>query len=115
MTDDSSPRHLLFVCGRAQWRSPTAERIFGRDPRYATRARGLSSSAERPLREGDVSWADVIFVMESEHSSRLRKQFRPALGSTPIHVLDIPDEFEFMDPELVERLELSVPGLLAGD
>ena len=111
----SSPLHVLFVCGRAQWRSPTAERIFGRDPSLATRARGVSSSAERPLREVDIRWSDVIFVMEPEHSSRVRKQFRNALESRPIHVLDIPDEFEFMDPELIERLEAAVPGYLARD
>ncbi len=98
-----SPRlNLLFVCSRAQWRSPTAERVFSRDPRYACRARGVSSAATRVLRRGDVEWSDQVFVMERRHATRLRAEHRDALGDKPVHVLDIPDDYTFMDPELVK-------------
>jgi len=99
---------LLFVCRRNQWRSPTAEKIYARDPRFAVRSAGLSSSAVRRLGASDVAWAERIFVMESEHKSQLRAAFRDALGPRSVHVLEIPDEYGFMDPELVELIRAGV-------
>ena len=96
--------NTLFVCARNQWRSPTAERIFRDDPRLSVRSCGLSGRSPRQLREDDLIWADVIFVMETGHRARITGQFRVALGDTPIHVLDIPDDYQFMDPELVDLL-----------
>jgi predicted protein tyrosine phosphatase len=86
-------RRLLFVCGRNKWRSPTAKRIFSRSPALEVRARGLSASASRRLTGADVSWANVIFVMESGHKRQLIDLFRVELGERSVHVLEIPDEF----------------------
>lgn len=94
----------LFVCARNRWRSPTAERVFRNDMRLSVRACGLSAKSPRTLRSDDLIWADVVFVMESKHGTRIRSEFRDALGGTPLHVLEIPDDYEFMDPELVELL-----------
>lgn len=106
----SSEAHLnlLFVCGRAKWRSPTAERIFARDPRYSCRARGFSSKSGRILHRSDVEWADVIFVMERHHAARLRAEHRDWIADRPVHVLYIPDEYGFMNRELVELLKRGV-------
>lgn len=105
-------KNLLFVCSRNQWRSPTAERIFSRSAGYQVRSRGLSASAVRRLTETDIVWADVIFVMESEHRQQLLKRFRADVADRPVHVLDIPDEYQFMDPELVELIESGVRAAL---
>jgi predicted protein tyrosine phosphatase len=96
--------HALFVCSRNQWRSPTAERVFRDDPRLSVRSCGLSPRARRRLRADDLLWADVVFVMEAKHRARLVGRFREELGETPLHVLDIPDEYPFMAPELVSLL-----------
>ncbi len=103
---------LLFVCGRNKWRSSTAERIFSNRPSLEVRARGLSSSANRRLVADDVSWADAIFVMESSQKRQLVGLFRTELGDRPVHVLDIPDDYKFMDPELVELLETGVRSVI---
>ncbi len=105
-------KNLLFVCSRNQWRSPTAEQIFSRSPSLQVRSRGLSASAVRRLTNSDIAWADVIFVMESEHKRQLLKRFRADIGDCPVHVLDIPDEYRFMDPELVELIESGVSAAL---
>ncbi len=105
-------KNLLFVCSRNQWRSPTAEKIFSRSPGLQARSRGLSASAVRCLTRSDVAWADVIFVMEHEHKRQLLKRFRADVGNRPIHILDIPDEYQFMDPELVELIESGVRSIL---
>ncbi len=103
---------LLFVCSRNRWRSPTAQRLFARSPRFDARSRGLSSSAVRRLATDDVAWADVIFVMESRHRQQQLQAHRDAVGARPIHVLDIPDDYPFMDPELVDLLVAGVEARL---
>jgi predicted protein tyrosine phosphatase len=103
---------LLFVCSRNRWRSPTAERVFAREPGFAVRSRGVSASAVRRVTSADVAWADGIMVMEADHKRQVTKRFRDELADRPIHVLDIPDAYQFMDPELVELLETSVRSVL---
>jgi len=38
--------------------------------------------------------------MEEKHKSRLMAEFGRIVENTPIHVLDIPDEYKYMDPSL---------------
>ena len=78
--------------------------MFRNDASLSVRSRGLSPKSPRPLQADDLTWADVVFVMESKHRQRILGQFRDALGETPLHVLEIPDDYQFMDPELVELL-----------
>ncbi|MEM9204008.1 MAG: phosphotyrosine protein phosphatase [Actinomycetota bacterium] len=109
MTDRTN---VLFVCSRNQWRSPTAERIYARHPGLAVRSGGTSRNAKRPVAEPDVRWADAIFVMEQKHRDRLAASFPRAMQHRVVHVLDIPDEYRFMDPELIELLEQAITPLL---
>lgn len=108
----SDVRHVLFVCSRNQWRSPTAEALWRRHPGLAVRSAGTSPKARRTISAADVSWAEVILVMESKHKSRLVADYSQLLQGRTIHVLDIPDDYGFMDPELVEMLEVSVAACL---
>jgi predicted protein tyrosine phosphatase len=105
-------RNILFICSRNQWRSPTAEQIWRKHPLLSVRSAGTSPSARRKISEDDVRWADVIFVMEEKHKSRLVAEFTRLIKNKTIYVLDIPDEYKYMDPELVELLEQSVGALL---
>jgi predicted protein tyrosine phosphatase len=100
--------NMLFICSRNQWRSPTAERVWRNDPRLSVRSAGTASSARRVVSEADIAWADVICVMEEKHQRHLRAQFGALLAGKPMHVLDIPDDYRFMDAELVELLRVSV-------
>jgi len=103
---------VLFVCSRNQWRSPTAEQVWRRHPCLSVRSGGTSPSARHPVSVRDLSWAQVIFVREDKHKSRLIADYRRVLEHKPIHVLDIPDEYKFMDPELVNLLRVSVREIL---
>lgn len=96
--------HTLFVCSRNQWRSPTAEQVFRDDPRFCARARGLSPRSPRRLTADDLTWAEIVFVMEAGQRARITRTMRAALGNTPLHVLEISDDYQYMDPELVELL-----------
>lgn len=111
-SDADAVTNVLFVCSRNLWRSPTAEQLFRDHPQLSVRSAGVAASARRKLWEKDVQWAHVIIVMESEHKRRVVADYGCSLGGTPVHVLDIPDDYRFMDPELVQMLEASVPALL---
>ena len=50
-----------------------------------------------------LGWADVIYVMEKKHRSRLYEKC-PEAKYKEVVVLHIPDDYEFMDEELVETL-----------
>jgi predicted protein tyrosine phosphatase len=50
--------------------------------------------------------------MEEKHLSRLRAEFGRLVEHKPIHVLDIPDEYKYMDPDLVIELRGSVAKVL---
>jgi predicted protein tyrosine phosphatase len=108
-------QNVLFICSRNQWRSPTAEQVFRRHPMLAVRSAGTSPNARRTVSPDDIAWASVILVMEEKHKSRLKAQFNRLLEGRAIHVLDIPDDYQYMDPELVEQLEQCVPSILGLD
>ncbi len=108
-------RNILFVCSKNQWRSPTAEAVWRKHPELSVRSAGTSSKARRKVSVDDIRWADVIFVMEEKHKSRLVAEFTATLERKPLHVLDIPDEYKYMDPELVELLQDAVAALLGLD
>jgi predicted protein tyrosine phosphatase len=76
------------------------------------RSGGTSPNARHPVSSNDVAWAQVIFVMEEKHKSRLLAEYRRILENKPLHVLDIPDEYRFMDPELVDLIQQSVGAIL---
>jgi len=104
---------LLFLCSRNHWRSPTAEAVYQNDPRVEARSAGVSASALRRVTEKMLRWADRVLVMEHEHKRRLREQFPELVHDLRIEVLDIPDDYEFMNPELVTLIRERVEPLLA--
>lgn len=105
-------QNLLFICSRNQWRSPTAETIWRKHPNYNAKSAGTSPRAKKTVSSADIRWADIIFVMEQKHKNRLKAEFTRILEHKPIYVLDIPDEYQYMDPELVDELENSVSAYL---
>jgi predicted protein tyrosine phosphatase len=110
--EGEAPLNVLFVCSRNQWRSPTGEQVWRRHPRVNARSAGTSAGARRVVSAADLAWADVVLVMEDKHKSRLLAEFRALLLHKPVHVLDIPDDYKYMDPELVELLGDPVAHLL---
>jgi len=101
-------KHVLFICSQNRLRSPTAEQVFANRPGFAVASAGLNPEAETPVSSELVEWADVIFVMERAHRNKLARTFRPFLRDKRVVCLDIPDQFEYMDPALVRLLEAKV-------
>lgn len=95
--------NILVVCGRNKKRSRTAENIFKNDSRFTIRSAGLSASSLRKISENDLSWANLVFVMETDQRGKVQSQFC-YLQLPHIEVLNIPDVYECMDEELIELL-----------
>lgn len=102
-------RNVLFICSRNRLRSPTAEQVFSSWPGIETTSAGVNHDAENPVTPELLAWADVIFVMERMHRSKLSAKFRPHLGGKRVICLEIPDDFGYMDPPLIKLLEARVP------
>lgn len=101
-------KKLLFICTQNRLRSPTAEHVFAAWPNIETDSAGLGADANVQLSTEQVLWADLIFVMEKAHRNKLSKKFKAALNGKRVICLDIPDEYDFMQPELVRLLEVKV-------
>ena len=97
--------NLLFVCSENRLRSPTGEEIFSRYDGIEALGCGTNSDAETPISGDLIEWADVVFVMERSHRNKVSKKYRAFLKNKRLICLDVPDEFERMDPVLVRLLE----------
>lgn len=105
--------NLLFVCSKNQWRSPTAEAIYRGDDRISVRSRGTARAALQTIRASDIVWADAILVMEDKHRQRILADFPGESKFKPMHVLDIPDDYQFMDDELVDLIKSAAEPIIA--
>ena len=98
-------KRILFLCSQNKLRSPTAETIFADHATIEVDSAGLNHDAVVPLSVEQIEWADLILVMESAQRNRLNRNFRPWLSGKRIAVLNIPDDYEYMDPALISLLE----------
>jgi predicted protein tyrosine phosphatase len=105
-------KKLLFVCSQNRLRSPTAETVFSEYEGLEVESAGLNRDAENPLSSEAIDWADIIFLMEKSHRQKLTHKFKHWLKNKRVICLDIPDEYEYMQPELVELLKQKVLPLL---
>ncbi|HRF82994.1 MAG: low molecular weight protein tyrosine phosphatase family protein [Proteobacteria bacterium] len=100
---------VLFICGKNRLRSPTAEHVFADWPGIETSSAGINVDSDSPVTAELLQWADTIFCMERSHRAKLSARFKSHLAGTKIVCLDIPDDFEYMAPELVAVLRARVP------
>src|SRR3954447_22480032 len=100
----STSQKLLFVCSRNRIRSLTAEKLFASSPHYQVRSVGTQPDARVVATEGHLGWADIIFCMEKSHLNRLRRKFPEALGDKHVVCLQIPDDYSYMEPSLIDEL-----------
>ena len=98
-------KHILFICSQNKLRSPTAEQLYADTSGLEVASAGLNNDAEVSVTPELLEWADRIFVMERNHRNRLTKKFKPYLRGKRITVLDIPDDYDFMDEILLTILE----------
>lgn len=97
-------KKVVFVCSMGILRSATAARIYAH--KYNTRSAGTwTDHALVPLTETLIAWADEL-VFVNDHNYRQTLERIPDLHKVAnVKVLDIPDTYEHMHPELIKAFE----------
>lgn len=95
---------VLFVCSRNRQRSLTAEKVFDGGNGHEVRSVGTEPGARIRISSGHIGWADLIFVMEKKHLRRLEAKYGDELAGRRVVTLHVPDDYDYMDDALVERL-----------
>jgi predicted protein tyrosine phosphatase len=98
-------RRVLFLCRVNRHRSATAERLFCKRRDLDVRSAGTSQDALVRVNERMLEWADVIFTMDEEQRAELERMFPSHPVLDRLICLGIPDDFAFLDPELIQLLE----------
>ncbi|HEX8477617.1 MAG TPA: low molecular weight protein tyrosine phosphatase family protein [Telluria sp.] len=98
-------KRALFICSQNRLRSPTAEQVFASWPDVESVSAGLGNDADVPLSSEQIAWANIIFVMEKAHRNRLAAKFKAHLNGKRVICLDIPDDYDYMQLELIRLLE----------
>lgn len=96
-------KKVLTVCSAGLLRSATLQNMLIKEYGYNVRNCGtVESYALIPISEALVMWADEIVFVNEENYSHVKHEL-DALGvSDKCYVLDIPDMYNFNDPELVK-------------
>ena len=98
-------KKILFICSENCLRSPTAEKIFDGMVGIQARSAGTNPQATVSVDADLIEWATMIAVMERHHMDKLKKKFKPNIAGKRVACLNIPDDFEYMDDELVQLLK----------
>lgn len=98
----------LFICSAGILRSPTCAHWTAANLQWNTRSCGLYPDAIPCCTPPLLKWASVIYCMEEKHKDGLIHKF-DAMDTWPviepkIMILDIPDNYNYMDPDLVAIL-----------
>ena len=101
-------KKLLFICSENKLRSPTAETIFSEYDGVEAIGAGTNSDAETPVSGDLIEWADIVLVMEKTHRNKVSKKHKELLKNKRLVVLDIPDNYDCMQPELIQLLKSKV-------
>lgn len=103
-------KKVLCICSAGCLRSPTAAVVLAGEPfNFNTRAAGVEKDyaivhADQLL----VTWADMLVLMEHRHLHSLKQQWGDELvNSKQIVVLNIPDNYEYRNPDLMKLIKES--------
>lgn len=105
-------KKLLFVCSENRLRSPKAEAVFSEYEGVEAVSAGTNADAKTPVSGDLIEWADVIFVMEKVHRKKISGKYQALLKEKKLVVLEIPDNYECMQPELIQLLKAKVAKIL---
>lgn len=105
--------NLLFICSENRLRSPTAEAVFSEYESVSAISAGTNSDSETPVSGDLIEWADAVLVMEKSHRKKVAAKYSGLLANKKLAVLAIADNYQYMQPELVELLKRKVPRYIA--
>lgn len=94
-------KRVLCICSAGLLRSPTTAAVLHKTYGYNTRSAGIEDYALIPVSQALLEWADEVVCMEKRHAFLLENDpLYPVDPSFQLHVLDVPDNYEYMDEQL---------------
>jgi len=96
-------KRVLFVCSAGILRSATAARIYA--AKYNTRCAGSRYYALIPVSDELLLWADEVVFVNKENYQDVADKFDLDTFSCSVRILDIDDDFEHMNPILIQQLK----------
>lgn len=96
-------KKVLFVCSMGILRSATGSRIYG--AKYNTRSAGTYEEALIQATPMLYMWADEIVFVNKENYESAVKHHSDIFETKSIKVLNIPDVYEHMHPEIIKAYE----------
>lgn len=101
-------KKVLCVCSAGLLRSPSAAVVLSQEPfNYNTRAVGIDKGhALIPIEPVHIEWADEVVIMESWMGQEVEAVAEKYdVDCPPTVCLNLPDEFEYRNPELMKMIE----------
>ncbi len=98
-------KKILFICTINRMRSATAQVMYENDDRFEVKSAGTDKLARIVINRELLEWADAIVVMEKHHRNKIRAKFPDIYATKRIVCLYIPDEYDFMEPALMDVLK----------
>ena len=99
-------KRVLTVCSANMLRSPTIAHVLSAEPyNFNTRSAGTQFYALIPVTEDLLMWADEVVCADTEHALYIRDKMIEYMLDKPIINLNIPDIYEYRNPELIELIK----------
>lgn len=107
-------KRVLCICSAGLLRSPSIANVLHNKFGHNTRAAGISTEyALIPVSEALIRWADEIVFAEVKHLRQLelaiqenKLDYLIPIVQQKACVLEIPDRYAWMDPDLQEEIEV---------
>jgi predicted protein tyrosine phosphatase len=99
-------KRVLTVCSANMLRSPTIALVLSAEPyNFNTRSAGTEGYALIPVTEDLLVWADEVVCADTEHALWVRNKMMEWMLDKPIVDLQIPDNYEYRNPKLIEMIK----------
>lgn len=100
-------KRVLCVCSAGLLRSPTAAVVLSAEPfNFNTRCAGIDEGHALIKVDGVLlHWADEIVCMSQAQADSVQAMTVSCMTKKKIISLDIPDNFAYRDPELMQRIK----------
>ena len=99
-------KRVLTVCSANMLRSPTMAHVLSAEPyNFNTRSAGTESYALIPVTEDLLMWCNEVVCADTEHALYIRDKMMEWMLDKPVINLNIPDIYEYRNPELIELIK----------
>ena len=99
-------KRVLTVCSANMLRSPTMAHVLSAEPyNFNTRSAGTEPYALIHVTEDLLMWCDEVVCADTEHVISIRNKLMSYDLDKPIVNLNIPDIYEYRNPELIELIK----------